>query len=121
MRPFPNVNAGRWQISTTGGTRPAWSPKADEIFFIDSSGGLTSVRLEQSANTIVPSRPQQLFATQYQPGFTTLGIDFRGYDVARDGQRFLMIKEPAESTAEAQRMVVVVNWITELRARLLAH
>ncbi len=119
MRPFPNVNAGRWQISTTGGTRPAWSPKADEIFFIDSSGGLTSVRLEQSANTIVPSRPQQLFSTRYQPGSTTLGIDFRGYDVARDGERFLMIKEPAESTPEAQRVVVVVNWMTELRARML--
>jgi hypothetical protein len=30
-----------------------------------------------------------------------------------------MIKEPAESTAEAQRVVVVVNWMTELRARML--
>jgi eukaryotic-like serine/threonine-protein kinase len=119
VRPFPKVDAGRFPISTVGGTRPAWSPKADEIFFIDSSGGLTSVRLEHAENTIVAGRPQQLFSTRYQPGFTTLGIDFRGYDVARDGQRFLMIKEPAESTPQAQRVVVVVNWMTELRARML--
>ena len=25
VRPFPNVNDGRWQISLQGGTRPAWS------------------------------------------------------------------------------------------------
>jgi eukaryotic-like serine/threonine-protein kinase len=119
VRPFPDVNAGRWPISTTGGTRPAWSPRGNEIFYLDSSGAMTAVGLEISGGTIVAGRPQQLFATKYHPGFTTLGLDFRGYDVSRDGQRFLMIKEPVDpSPQDARRMVVVVNWTEELKARM---
>jgi serine/threonine-protein kinase len=120
VRPFPNVDAGRWQISTTGGTRPAWSPRSNEIFYLDSAGGLTAVGLEIAGGTIVAGRPQQLFATKYHPGFTTLGLDFRGYDVSRDGQRFLMIKEPVDAPPqEARRMIVVVNWTEELKARMV--
>ena len=121
VRPLPDVAAGRWQISTTGGTRPAWSPKGDEIFYIDDGGGMTAVSLERARDTIVAARPQQLFATKYQLGFTTLGLDFRGYDVARDGRRFLMIKEPAASVADVRRFVVVVNWTEEIRSRLMAR
>ncbi len=25
VRPFPDVNGGHWQISTSGGTRPLWT------------------------------------------------------------------------------------------------
>jgi eukaryotic-like serine/threonine-protein kinase len=121
VRPFPDINAGRWQISTTGGTRPAWSPKGDEIFYIDDGGGMTAVSLERARDTIVARRPQQLFATKYQPGFTTLGLDFRGYDIARDGQRFLMIKEPAAPVSDVRRFVVAVNWTEEIRARIMAR
>jgi len=47
-----------------------------------------------------------------------LGLDFRGYDIARDAQRFLMIKEPDNPPQDARRMVVVVNWTEELKARM---
>ena len=36
---------------------------------------------------------------------------------ARDGQRFLMIKETA-GTAQAPTVVVVLNWLEELQAKL---
>ena len=64
-----------------------------------ATGAMTAVGLEMASGTIVAGRPQQLFATKYHPGFTSLGLDFRGYDVARDGQRFLMIKEPVDDLA----------------------
>lgn len=32
VRPFPNVDAGRWQVSTGGGTRPVWSRNGRELF-----------------------------------------------------------------------------------------
>ena len=118
VRPFPDVNAGRWQISTTGGTRPAWSPRGNEIFYLDSAGAMTAVAIEMASGTIAAGRPQQLFATKYYPGFTSLGLDFRGYDVTRDAQRFLMIKEPESAAPEPRRLIMVVNWTDELRARM---
>ena len=33
VRPFPDVNKGRWQVSTAGGDTPLWSPGGREIFY----------------------------------------------------------------------------------------
>jgi len=47
----------------------------------------------------------------------------RTYDVARDGQRFLMIKENARSSegdAPPASMVVIENWFEELKTKVTA-
>ena len=33
VRPYPDVDAGRWQVSTNGGAYPMWSPSEEELFF----------------------------------------------------------------------------------------
>ena len=33
VRPFPNVDDGRWQISRDGGISPVWAPSGRELFF----------------------------------------------------------------------------------------
>ena len=43
----------------------------------------------------------------------------RTYDVSRDGQRFLMIKEPGTDQGAALATIsVVVNWGEELKGKL---
>ena len=36
VRPFPD-GAGRWQISSNGGTAPRWSPDGTELFFVEGN------------------------------------------------------------------------------------
>ena len=43
VRPFPNVNDGRWPISPAGGSRPVWSPAGRELFYVTGSNGALSV------------------------------------------------------------------------------
>jgi predicted DNA-binding protein (UPF0278 family) len=38
------------------------------------------------------------------------------YDVSADGQRFLMVKDPDQDNFSTS-IVIVVNWIEELRRR----
>jgi hypothetical protein len=59
-------------------------------------------------------QPVLLFSGPYpdSPGWTRP----RGYDVSRDGERFLMIKLPSEQTRP--RINVVMNWFDELRAKV---
>ena len=33
VRPFPSVSAGLHQVSTSGGTTPAWSPDGSEVYY----------------------------------------------------------------------------------------
>ena len=39
----------------------------------------------------------------------------RGYDVTRDGQRFLLLKERQRIPDVISEMTVVQNWIAELK------
>lgn len=115
VRPFPNVNGGRWQISTSGGSRPAWARGGRELFYLNAMNVLTVVPVKLTDTAFSAGNPSVVFDTRYavpQAG--------RTYDVSPDGQRFLMIKEAAPvatSTATPASMVVVVNWFQELKAR----
>ena len=51
VRPFPQVDRGRWQISTAGGTRPAWARNGRELFYLDASNTLTAVPVQTSGST----------------------------------------------------------------------
>ena len=110
VRPFPNV-AGNWLVSTSGGTRPLWARSSTELFYLDSAGAMTRVPV-QTTPTFSAGPATTLFATLYYDEAT------RGYDVSPDGQRFLMIKDTAATRAPT--MVVVLNWLEELKAKLSA-
>jgi serine/threonine-protein kinase len=119
VRPFPNVNGGRWLISTAGGTRPAWARNGRELFYFDPHGALMVVPI-QAGKTLIAGSPAKLLEAKYLAGGG--GTPGRTYDVSLDGQRFLMIKDAlADSpTLESARIVVVLNWFEELKARLPA-
>ena len=119
VRPFPNVNDGRWQVSNAGGTRAAWSRNGRELFFLDRDGMLSSVRVAPG-ESFIASTPEKILSAPYYRGSSALGLDLRAYDVFPDGQRFLMIKEP-QATPTGPPVVdinVVLDWSEELKQRL---
>ena len=114
VRPYPAVNAGRWQVSTGGGTRAAWAHSGRELFYIDATGTLTSVAVTTDGPTFTAGNPAAVFATRYR----TL-VNVRNYDVSADDRRFLMIKQgPANDATSLTHLVVVLNWIEELKIKL---
>ena len=48
VRPFPDVNGGRWQISTGGGQQPLWARSGEELFYRAPSGALVAVKIERA-------------------------------------------------------------------------
>ena len=115
VRPFPSVDAGRWQISNTGGTRPAWARNGRELFYVSADAQMMAVSVSRdSGNAFTYGRPTALFSTSA----LYTGLSGRTYDVAADG-RFLLVKQPPGAGAtENQAIVVVENWIDEVRQRL---
>jgi Tol biopolymer transport system component len=121
VRPFPNVEGGRTQVSTAGGTRAAWARSGRELFYLDRDGLLTAVSVQTTAGRFSAAVPAKILNTKYYSGFTLGGLDLRAYDVSPDGQRFLMIKDvdaANRTTDNLASMVVVLNWAEELKARL---
>ncbi len=81
MRPFPQVDSGRWQISTTGGTRPAWARSGRELFYLDASNTLTAVPVQTSGSTFSAGKPAKVFDAKYSTPFPP-----RSYDVSAGRQ-----------------------------------
>jgi serine/threonine-protein kinase len=114
VRPFPNVNGGHWQVSASGGAKPVWAHNGKELFYL-SNNTMMAVPV-QTTSTFVAGSPAKLFDAPYYARFTP-----RVYDVDRNDQRFLMIKEPPgtpDPAAKPASMVVVQNWFEELKARV---
>jgi len=98
-------STARWQISDAGGTMPRWRGDGKEIFYLALDGKLMAVRVSGGGPTFHSSSPELMFnatpPTLRSPSFE--------YDVAPDGQRFLMI-EPAEKP-EYLPLTLVSNWL----------
>jgi serine/threonine-protein kinase len=110
VRPFPDVDSRKLQISTEGGTLPRWNPAGGELFYMSAAGDLMAAKLE-TAPTLKLNGVVRLFAPQgFQGGM---------YDVSPDGKRFLMLDiTAAPSNAASERVVVVQNFAAELKKRL---
>ena len=116
VRPFPNVDQGKWQISRDGGGVPLWGPDGRELFYrgVDGEMMVVSIDVEPTFN---PGNPALVFEAGHL--LPTSGIA-RAFDISPDGQRFLMITQssPEDSTTAASQINVVLNWHEELLERV---
>ncbi len=117
VRPFPNVTAAKWPVSTSGGTRPLWARNGQELFY-ESTGTLMRVPLT-TGSTFAAGNPTKLFDAPYFFGPNVVGRG-RTYDVSPDGLRFLMIKEDSvvDEPTPSARLVLVQHWFEELKRRV---
>jgi hypothetical protein len=108
MRPFPDVTASRTKISVDGGRYPRFSPKDDEIYYVDPDGEMMAVAIKLSPTVEVGSA-KRLF-TYRKPD--TGSWD---YDLSPVDGRFLIVQRPgAERQERIETVSVVLNWSSEL-------
>lgn len=114
VRPFPNTGDARWQVSTEGGSAPAWSHSGKELFYITADAHLRSVAV-QGAQEFHPGAHQDLFSVKElscSPFHTC-------YAVSPDDRSFIMLQPWGASTrAPEPYLELTLNWTDELRAAL---
>ena len=109
VRPFPEVQTAKRQVSVDGGTLARWSRDGRELFYLTESGDMVSVPV-----TLVPTfsagTPRVLFNAPFAvPPFP--------FAVHPDGKRFLMVRRSGTNVEAPEHIVVVQNYAEELRAR----
>jgi serine/threonine-protein kinase len=97
------IGAGRWQVSSGGGTEPAWSPRGGELFYRQEDK-IMAVSV-QTQPVFESGQPEPAFSGPYATYST-----HTNYDVHPDGNRFAMIKV---GDSESQ-LVIVMNWFEVL-------
>ena len=115
VRPFPKVADGMWKVSGEGGTDARWSPNGRQIFYLSLDGRRMMAVPVTTERGFSSGRSKMLFEGEYH---RTSGVP--SYDVSPDGRRFLMIKEGGvtDPLSVRQELIVVLNWLEELKARV---
>jgi hypothetical protein len=118
VRPFPDVNkGGRWQVSTSGGDTPLWSPDGRVLFYLNDDA-VIGVPVETEP-VFKAGIPETLFRGTYVRLSTN---DGQPWDISPDGKRFLMMKDPqavASGGGGLPRQInIVQNWLEELKQRV---
>jgi len=111
------VDSVRVTVSTASGRQPAWSPNGRELFYIAADQALMSVSVDAPAGgaKFVAGAPMKLHDGRAYDDSDNSPNRGRSYEVSRDG-RFLRIKPvPSQAGTPREALVVVVNWLEELK------
>lgn len=106
VRPFPGGEPVR-RVSTAGGGAPVWSPEGHQLFFRISGE-------DRFRGLMVAAVSTDAMFTHSQPGVLFDGEKFvdsipvRGYDLAPDGQRFVMTTDPSQVEQQPVTSIHVV-------------
>lgn len=111
VRPFTGEGR-RLRVSADGGHSPLWGPDGSQLFFWSNANMFMSAPISLGRE-LTAGEAERLFGDQYLTISSTggLGNDVQ-YDVAPDGQTFVMIRRDDQEIAD---MVLVTNWFDELK------
>lgn len=108
VRPFPAKDAGKWQVSNSGGILPRWNHNGKELFYVSTDKNmLMSVEIKPG-DAFESGQPKPLFEMP-----TPTIVDDALYDVTPDGQRFIVSSPPGRQYPST--VTVVVNWTADLK------
>jgi serine/threonine protein kinase/Tol biopolymer transport system component len=102
---FPN-GQGRWQVSQSGATSPAWRADSKEIWFIGPDSSLHGASVNGKSEEFELAPEHTLFQVAY---VAPLGDP---YDITPDGQRVIMTSLPESAPTP---MVLVTNWTSDMK------
>jgi hypothetical protein len=117
VTPYPNVGDDTFRVSSNGGVHPFWGPDNDELFYAThraENGELVTIMAVEieSDPTFTPGTPRSVVEGRYRVGYSSVDMD---------GERFLMIKEvsePSNAQSNPPQLIVVENWVEELKERV---
>jgi serine/threonine protein kinase/Tol biopolymer transport system component len=112
VRPFPDVELGRWQVSEDGGSFPFWARSGRELFFVTAANKLADVSVP-AGNSFSYSKPQLLFDTSAYGQSGT-----RQFDISIDGRRFLAVRPLTSPPPARPSIAIVLHWLDDVKAKM---
>jgi serine/threonine-protein kinase len=112
VRPFPNIDDGKWQVSNVASWAPHWRADGRELLY--RTGGNSFGAVDIDGEEPFQAGPPKSFDVAI-PFIFVLGAA-PNFGVAPDGQRFLVMTDAAvDETGERRTSIAIVNnWFEEL-------
>jgi serine/threonine-protein kinase len=102
----------KWPISPDGGSEPVWSRDGTKLFYRDGEW-VMSVRIDRDEG-FQPGVPQQFV----EAPFDEAGVPYANYDVTPEDE-LVMVR--TDEGRDSPRLIVVIDWFTELQKTVPVH
>jgi serine/threonine protein kinase/Tol biopolymer transport system component len=109
VRPFPDVNTAKQQVSLGAGFTPQWSRDGKELLYLDDQLNLISVAVTTGARFSMGARRTVLSELVFPVGN-------RSFDIAPD-RRILLSRPLSSDSRRPDELILVQNAFDELRAK----
>jgi Tol biopolymer transport system component len=109
---FPS-GQGRWQLSAGGGQWPRWNRRGDRLYY---AKGEDIVAVEVSLEASPSIGTQRVVCSRPPIGVPVIAGYAAGFDVSDDEERLVFFRDPKESSAKHE-VVVVQSWFAEFEGR----
>jgi Tol biopolymer transport system component len=115
VRPFPDVNAGKWQITSTGANEPRWSSDSSRLYFRQTNIGQISVTDIRTDPVFRNSKPRPA----YVGSITNNG--WPRYGISPVDGRLLVVRNmnsggnAGDGNSGSVSLAFVENWFEELK------
>jgi len=112
LRPFPEVNGGRWQLSAAGGGTPMWSADGSTLYYRSDAQTIEELDMRGGPDAATVVRTIRLPSNneyEYNSGNVM-------YAVAPDG-RFIVVEREGTGDVSGD-LVIVQNFFEELKAKV---
>jgi Tol biopolymer transport system component len=106
IQPFPG-GAGRWQVSTAGGSNAVWRKDGKELFFQSLDQQIMAVDIHENGAGLELGAPHALFKA------ATVNNGNGPYTVSADGKKFVMNTVLPQSITEP--LTLITNWTADLK------
>jgi hypothetical protein len=119
VRPFPDVEAGRQRVSPDYGVNPVWAPDGRRLYYRDAVDNQLMVAETETLPNFSAMSPTVAFNLgPYANQSARASVEdrnARSFDLAASGDRFILRTTPRLQDAG---LILVQNWIEELKARV---
>ncbi len=116
IRPFPDAETAKYQVSTGGGVAPLWARNGRELFYITPQREMVVVPIAPGPALALGAR-RVLF--RLDPDLYLLEREFyTPFDISPDGRRFLLARRIVGDSPTVSPLLVTLNWFEELRRQL---
>ena len=117
LRPFPEVQQAKWQVSDGGGVAPLWDRSGRELYYVNGNREMVTRSVTMSGAVVQLGQPRMLFRLR-DDIYLADPENYTPFDIGRDG-RFLMARRLRSSAAVvASQLIVAEHWFSELRERV---
>ena len=115
LRPFPNTDSGKWQVSNGGGVAPLWARNGRELFYVNANRDMMVTAVGSGAEPQLGER-RVLFHLRDELYLASQEF-YTPYDIAPDG-RFIMARNVTPASTIQAPLIVVENFFEELKAKV---